>query len=95
MRQLANTFLFQFHDEIRDILGTTKARAMVVKTALEYLDSLSHSAAHDPALTAGLPSCGGRAGQPQLAQSGRLPRRRRQSGARGVSVPDDRIARPG
>jgi serine/threonine protein kinase/tetratricopeptide (TPR) repeat protein len=54
VRQLANTFLFQFHDEIRDIPGTTKARAMVVKTALQYLDSLSHNGSKDPALTAEL-----------------------------------------
>ncbi|HLK64938.1 MAG TPA: serine/threonine-protein kinase [Bryobacteraceae bacterium] len=54
VRALANTFLFQFHDEIRFIPGTTRARAMVVKTALQYLDNLSHSSGNDPALKAEL-----------------------------------------
>jgi serine/threonine protein kinase len=47
VRTLANTFLFQFHDAIADIPGTTKARELVVTTALEYLGSLSKSAGRD------------------------------------------------
>ncbi|MBI4911594.1 MAG: protein kinase [Acidobacteria bacterium] len=50
VRRLANTFLFEFHDAIREIPGTTKARQLVVKTALEYLDSLAAEARGDAAL---------------------------------------------
>ncbi len=50
VRKLANTFLFEFHDEIDDLPGSTRARELVVKTALEYLDSLAQEAAGDAAL---------------------------------------------
>lgn len=50
VRKLANTFLFDFHDKIEKLPGSTEAREMVVKTALEYLDSLAQEAAGDPAL---------------------------------------------
>jgi eukaryotic-like serine/threonine-protein kinase len=50
VRKLSNTFLFDFHDKIRNTPGTTEARAMVAKTALEYLDSLAQEAAGDSQL---------------------------------------------
>jgi tRNA A-37 threonylcarbamoyl transferase component Bud32/tetratricopeptide (TPR) repeat protein len=50
VRSLANTFLFKFHDEIRDLPGSTPARELIVKTALEYLDTLSKEAQHDASL---------------------------------------------
>lgn len=50
VRKLANTFLFEFHDKIRELPGSTEAREMVVRTALEYLDSLAQEAGNDPAL---------------------------------------------
>jgi tetratricopeptide (TPR) repeat protein len=50
VRQLANRFLFDFHDAIANTPGTLKAREMVVSTALQYLNSLSADAAGDPAL---------------------------------------------
>lgn len=50
VRKLANTFLFEFHAKIKELPGSTEAREMVVKTALEYLDSLAQEAANDPAL---------------------------------------------
>ncbi len=50
VRTLANTFLFDFHDKIQLVPGTTEARAMVAKTALNYLDSLAQEAAGDPQL---------------------------------------------
>ena len=34
VRKLANTFLFNIHDEIQNLAGSTKAREMVVTTAL-------------------------------------------------------------
>ncbi len=50
VRKLANRFLFDFHDQIRDLPGSTAAREMVVATALEYLDSLAKDAGNDPDL---------------------------------------------
>ena len=50
VRKLANTFLFDFHDKIQNLPGSTEAREMVVKTALEYLDSLATEAAGDVTL---------------------------------------------
>lgn len=50
VRRLANSFLFEFHDAIRDLPGATAARALVVRRALEYLDSLSKESSGDRAL---------------------------------------------
>ncbi|HEX2834694.1 MAG TPA: serine/threonine-protein kinase [Thermoanaerobaculia bacterium] len=50
VRGLANTFLFDFHDEIRDLPGSTRARELVVRTALKYLDNLSQEARNDAQL---------------------------------------------
>jgi eukaryotic-like serine/threonine-protein kinase len=50
VRQLANSFLFEFHDAIKDLPGSTSARELVVKRALEYLDSLAHEAGGDAQL---------------------------------------------
>ena len=50
VRDLANQFLFQFDEKIRDIPGTMPARQFVVSTALGYLERLSKDAARDPAL---------------------------------------------
>ena len=47
VRKLANSFLFEFHDAIRDLPGSTPARALVVKRALEYLDALAKESAGD------------------------------------------------
>jgi serine/threonine protein kinase/tetratricopeptide (TPR) repeat protein len=47
VRTLANTFLFDFHDKIRDLPGSTPAREMVVNTARKYLDRLATEAAGD------------------------------------------------
>ena len=44
VRKLAHSFLFDFDKEIRQVPGTTKAREMLVGTALEYLDSLAKGA---------------------------------------------------
>lgn len=47
VRNLTNSFLFDFHDAIADLNGATKAREMVVKKAQEYLDSLAQEAGED------------------------------------------------
>ena len=50
VRTLANTFLFDFHDKIRDLPGSTPAREMVAATARKYLDNLSADSTSDPQL---------------------------------------------
>jgi eukaryotic-like serine/threonine-protein kinase len=50
VRKLANSFLFEFHDAIKDLPGATPAREMVARRALEYLDSLAAEAHADPSL---------------------------------------------
>ena len=50
VRKLANDYLFEFHDAIRDLAGATPARLLVIRRGLEYLDRLSADAGDDPAL---------------------------------------------
>ncbi len=47
VRKLANSFLFEFHDAIRGLPGSTAARALLVKRGLEYLDGLAQESAGD------------------------------------------------
>jgi non-specific serine/threonine protein kinase/serine/threonine-protein kinase len=44
VRNLANSFLFDFHDSIADLEGSTPARKLVVSKGLEYLDKLARDA---------------------------------------------------
>jgi serine/threonine protein kinase/tetratricopeptide (TPR) repeat protein len=48
VRRLANSFMFEFHDEIDK--GPLKAKELLVRKAIEYLDSLSTEAGNDPGL---------------------------------------------
>jgi non-specific serine/threonine protein kinase/serine/threonine-protein kinase len=50
VRQLANSSMFEFHDDIANLTGATRAREHLVKKAVEYLDSLALDAAGDSAL---------------------------------------------
>jgi eukaryotic-like serine/threonine-protein kinase len=47
VRNLANTMLFQLHDEMAKDAGSLKSREMLVQTSLEYLDSLYKQGASD------------------------------------------------
>jgi len=50
VRKLANSVIFEFHDSIENLPGSTPARELLVKRALEYLDSLAQEAGDDPSL---------------------------------------------
>ncbi len=50
VRKLANSFLFEFNDAIRDLPGSTPARSLLVKRAVEYLDSLARESQQDRSL---------------------------------------------
>jgi serine/threonine protein kinase len=49
LRKLTNSMLFEFHDSIETLPGSTKARELVVSRALEYLDQIAAEAHNDPA----------------------------------------------
>lgn len=50
VRRLANSFLFEFHDAIESLPGSTPARKLVVSRALEYLDNLAAESESDAVL---------------------------------------------
>ena len=50
VRHLAHTFMFDVHDAIAKLPGSTEARRLLVANALVYLDSLAREAGGDPSL---------------------------------------------
>jgi tetratricopeptide (TPR) repeat protein len=74
VRALANTFVFDVHDRIAAIPGSTEARKAIVETALVYLDSLRTDAESDRELAleiaAGYEKLGNVQGNPLTANLG-------------------------
>ena len=54
VRKLAHSFVFDYHDELAKLEGSTALREKMVHTALEYVDSLAQSAGNDLGLQAEL-----------------------------------------
>jgi eukaryotic-like serine/threonine-protein kinase len=50
VRSLANSLMFEIHDSIKDLPGSTPARKLLVERALRYLNSLAQESGGDPAL---------------------------------------------
>jgi eukaryotic-like serine/threonine-protein kinase len=50
VRRLANSLIFELHGAIENLPGSTAARELLVKRALEYLDSLAQEATGDVSL---------------------------------------------
>ncbi len=50
VRKLSDSLIFDVHDAIQDLPGSTPARKLLLDRALEYLDSVSQDAAGDPDL---------------------------------------------
>lgn len=50
VRKVAHSVLFDYHDEIAALPGSTKVRERLVKDALEYLDTLAKDAGNDTSL---------------------------------------------
>jgi non-specific serine/threonine protein kinase/serine/threonine-protein kinase len=50
VRKLANAVLFDYHDAIKDLPGSTPVRERLVRDALGYLDTLAHEAHGDASL---------------------------------------------
>ena len=62
VRRLANSFLFEFHDAIAHLPGSTPARKLVVSKALEYLGGLEAESDNDGSLQQELASAYDRVG---------------------------------
>lgn len=88
LRELANSMIFEHYDRIRGLPGSTSARLALVRTALQYLDSLYAEAGDDDALKVelarayerigdvqGLPGQSNQNKLPEAAQSYRKARR--------------------
>ncbi len=67
VRKLANSYLFEVHDAVRDLPGATPVREMLVKNSVAYLDRLSRDAGQDPTLMAEIASGYDRLGDVQGA----------------------------
>ena len=50
VRQLANSFVFEVHDAVSNLPGSTTARSLIVQRGLNYLDSLARDAGDDRGL---------------------------------------------
>jgi non-specific serine/threonine protein kinase/serine/threonine-protein kinase len=74
LRHLANTLVFELHDAIQNLPGATEAREVLVKRALQYLDSLAKESADDASLQRELASAyvkiGNAQGNPNNANLG-------------------------
>jgi len=77
VRKLANSLMFEIHDSIRDLPGSTPARKLLVSRSLEYLDSLNEQSKGDASLQKELASAYQRVGDvlgyPYGANLGDLP----------------------
>src|SRR5580700_10431216 len=77
VRKLANALMFDIHDAIRDLSGSTRARQLLVTNALKYLDSLAGEARGDLSLQRELADAyervGAVQGQPYTASLGDTP----------------------
>jgi len=65
VRKLANSVVFEIHDSIQDLPGSTPARQLLVTRALEYLDKLAGEAGQDYSLQLELASAYDRIGNIQ------------------------------
>ncbi len=76
VRKLAHTFVFDLHDEVAKLEGSTKAREMMVETGLQYLDNLAKNAGSDLELqreiAAGYMKIGAAQGYPTQPNLGRV-----------------------
>jgi non-specific serine/threonine protein kinase/serine/threonine-protein kinase len=50
VRKLANSLMFEVHDSIRQLPGSTAARKLIMERAQQYLDSLADESRSDPSL---------------------------------------------
>ena len=77
VRQLANSFVFEVHDAVVNLPGSTTARSLIVQRGLNYLDSLAQDASGDRGLQRELAAAYEKLGAvqytPSVAHLGDLP----------------------
>ena len=77
VRQLANSFVFEVHDAVVNLPGSTTARSLIVQRGLNYLDSLARDAGNDRGLQRELAAAYEKLGAvqytPSVAHLGDLP----------------------
>ena len=77
VRQLANSFVFEVHDAVVNLPGSTTARSLIVQRGLNYLDSLAQDAGGDRGLQRELAAAYEKLGAvqytPSVAHLGDLP----------------------
>lgn len=98
MRQLASVLIFDVHEKLVNVAGTTDARKLLVDNALIYLQKVESQAQNDPklmlAIVSGHLKCGdalGRAFFPNLGDTGGAEKEY----LRGISVAQSLTAQPG
>jgi hypothetical protein len=69
VRKLAGSLIFEVHDGVADLPGSTPVRKVIVQRAADYLDSLSQEAADDTGLQTELAAAYMRLGQVQLSRA--------------------------
>ena len=69
VRSLASSIIFDIHDAVAQLPGSTAARKLIVSSAVEHLDRLARDAGGDPALQAELGDAYVRLGDVQGLQS--------------------------
>ncbi|MEP6923935.1 MAG: protein kinase [Pyrinomonadaceae bacterium] len=65
VRRLSNSLMFEIHDSVQNLPGSTPTRQLIVSRALEYLDSLAQEAGDDPTLQIELATAYGKIGDIQ------------------------------
>ena len=70
VRKLANVLLFDYHDAIRDLPGSTPVRERLVRDALQYLNGLAEEVGDDPTLQRELALAYRRVAEVQAGQTG-------------------------
>jgi eukaryotic-like serine/threonine-protein kinase len=70
VRELANSLVFDVHDSIQNLPGSTPARKLIVDRALRYLDQLSRDATEDVSLQRELAAAYRKLGQVQGGTQG-------------------------
>ena len=70
VRELANSLMFDVHDSIQNLPGSTPARKLLVERALHYLDSLSREAGSDLSLQRELAEAYSKLGRVQGGNAG-------------------------
>jgi serine/threonine protein kinase/tetratricopeptide (TPR) repeat protein len=69
VRKLANSLIFEVHDSIVDLPGSTPARKLIMERAVQYLDSLAKDAGGDSSLQRDLAWAYHRIGKVQGAEN--------------------------